>query len=110
MFYHLQADVDLAVKAAREAFRLGSPWRTMDASQRGKLLNNLADLMERDRQYLAVSCASFSQGGTSLRRSTWVVCTKGILDHGNAVLTANRNVRNDFSYLPWVEQTFLISW
>ena len=102
--------MDLAVKAAREAFRLGSPWRTMDASQRGKLMNNLADLIERDRQYLAVSCSSFSQGGTSLHHSMWVDCTKGILDQGNAVLTANRNVRNDFSYSPWVEQTFLISW
>ena len=50
-----QADVDLAVKAAREAFKLGSPWRTMDASKRGDLLNRLADLMERDRHYLAVN-------------------------------------------------------
>lgn len=46
-------DVDRAVKAAKEAFRLGSDWRTMDASQRGVLLNKLADLMERDRAYLA---------------------------------------------------------
>ncbi len=30
---------------SREAFKLGSPWRTMDASQRGNLLNKLADLM-----------------------------------------------------------------
>jgi hypothetical protein len=30
-------------------YRLGSPWRTMDASDRGKLLNKLADLLERDR-------------------------------------------------------------
>merc|ERR1719350_1321789 len=35
-----KADVDLAVKAATEAFRLGSPWRTMDASRRGETLNN----------------------------------------------------------------------
>ena len=48
-----KADVDLAVKAAREAFKLGSPWRTMDASERGRLLNKLADLIERDREYLA---------------------------------------------------------
>ena len=41
--------------AAKSAFRLGSRWRTMDASQRGVLLNRLADLMERDRVYLAVS-------------------------------------------------------
>ena len=53
----LQADVEKAVKAAREAFRLGSPWRTMDASQRGRLLYKLADLIERDHQYLAVSVA-----------------------------------------------------
>lgn len=37
-------------------FRLGSPWRRMDASERGHLLYKLADLLERDRTYLAVSC------------------------------------------------------
>lgn len=49
-----KADVEIAVKAANDAFRRGSPWRTMDASQRGVLLNRLADLIERDRAYLAV--------------------------------------------------------
>eukprot|EP00092_Neocalanus_flemingeri_P038790 GFUD01042233.1.p1 GENE.GFUD01042233.1~~GFUD01042233.1.p1 ORF type:complete len:493 (+),score=173.66 GFUD01042233.1:96-1574(+) len=48
-----KADVEKAVKAARDAFKLGSAWRTMDASKRGVLLNKLADLMERDRVYLA---------------------------------------------------------
>lgn len=48
-----KADVDIAVKAAREAFKRGSAWRIMDASDRGKLLNKLADLMERDQKYLA---------------------------------------------------------
>ncbi|XP_019640635.1 PREDICTED: retinal dehydrogenase 2-like isoform X1 [Branchiostoma belcheri] len=48
-----KADVDKAVKAAREAFQLGSPWRKMDASQRGRLLNKLADLIERDSMYMA---------------------------------------------------------
>lgn len=47
--------MDKAVAAARNAFKLGSPWRRMDASERGNLLNRLADLMERDRVYLAVS-------------------------------------------------------
>lgn len=46
-------DVDKAVEAAKKAFRRGSPWRTMDASNRGRLLNKLADLIERDREYLA---------------------------------------------------------
>ncbi|KAJ1531964.1 hypothetical protein ONE63_000601 [Megalurothrips usitatus] len=48
-----KADIDKAVKAANDAFRLGSPWRTMDASQRGYLLNRLADLIDRDAVYLA---------------------------------------------------------
>lgn len=48
-----KADVDKAVAAAVAAFKLGSPWRTMDASERGRLLNRLADLIERDREYLA---------------------------------------------------------
>ncbi|TRY66264.1 hypothetical protein DNTS_026222 [Danionella cerebrum] len=48
-----QADVEKAVKAARDAFALGSPWRRMDASQRGHLLNKLADCIERDTAYLA---------------------------------------------------------
>lgn len=55
-----QADVDRAVAAAREAFRLGSPWRRMDGSERGRLLNRLADLIERDKQYLAVGFKSVS--------------------------------------------------
>lgn len=38
-------DVDDAVAAARAAFALGSPWRRMDASDRGRLLNKFADLM-----------------------------------------------------------------
>ncbi len=50
----MQADVDKAVAAARKAFQLGSEWRRMDASARGLLVNKLADLVERDRVYLAV--------------------------------------------------------
>ncbi|XP_037950647.1 aldehyde dehydrogenase, mitochondrial-like [Teleopsis dalmanni] len=46
-------DIDIAVQAARNAFKLGSPWRRMDASRRGELIYRLADLMERDRTYLA---------------------------------------------------------
>ncbi|KAG9333380.1 hypothetical protein JZ751_012740 [Albula glossodonta] len=37
----------------QDAFRLGSPWRRMDASDRGLLLNRLADRIERDAAYLA---------------------------------------------------------
>jgi acyl-CoA reductase-like NAD-dependent aldehyde dehydrogenase len=55
----LQADIDIAVKAAAEAFKLGSPWRRTDASDRGNLLHRLADLFDRDRIYLAVSAWLF---------------------------------------------------
>ncbi|XP_014031141.1 retinal dehydrogenase 2 [Salmo salar] len=48
-----KADVDKAVQAARLAFTLGSVWRRMDASERGRLLAKLADLVERDSAYLA---------------------------------------------------------
>uniref|UniRef100_A0A7E4VY32 Aldedh domain-containing protein n=1 Tax=Panagrellus redivivus TaxID=6233 RepID=A0A7E4VY32_PANRE len=48
-----KADVNIAVEAATEAFRLGSPWRRMDAADRGRLLNRLADLMERDTATIA---------------------------------------------------------
>ncbi|XP_072050599.1 aldehyde dehydrogenase 1A1-like [Amphiura filiformis] len=47
-----KADIELAVKAAREAFKLGSTWRRMDASARGRLLLKLADLLDRDAVYI----------------------------------------------------------
>ncbi|XP_075414058.1 retinaldehyde dehydrogenase 3 isoform X2 [Tenrec ecaudatus] len=46
-------DVDKAVEAAQAAFQRGSPWRRMDALSRGRLLHQLADLVERDRTLLA---------------------------------------------------------
>src|SRR5438876_1999722 len=47
-----KADVDLAVKAARQAFEAG-PWPKMNASERGRLLHKLADLLEKNREELA---------------------------------------------------------
>ena len=51
----MQADVDKAVAAAKVAFKLGSKWRRMDASERGKMLTKFADLCERDIAMIAVS-------------------------------------------------------
>lgn len=45
-------DVNKAVKAARRAFDEG-PWRRMAASERGRLLYKLADLMEKHQDELA---------------------------------------------------------
>jgi aldehyde dehydrogenase (NAD+) len=47
-----KADIDLAVKAARKAFEEG-PWRRMNASERGRLLHKLADLIEKNQEELA---------------------------------------------------------
>lgn len=47
-----EEDVDLAVKAARRAFEEG-PWSKMDARDRGRLLNRLADLIEENFDELA---------------------------------------------------------
>ncbi len=46
------ADVDKAVRAARKAFETG-PWSKMNASERGRLLYRLADLIERNAEELA---------------------------------------------------------
>ena len=46
------ADVDAAVKAARTAFDSG-PWSKMDARDRGRMMNKLADLIEANQNELA---------------------------------------------------------
>lgn len=46
------ADVEKAVQAARIAFERG-PWRKMPASQQGRLLHRLADLIEAHADELA---------------------------------------------------------
>jgi aldehyde dehydrogenase (NAD+) len=47
-----QEDIDRAVRAARKAFEEG-PWPKMTPSERGRLLYNLADLIERNATELA---------------------------------------------------------
>jgi aldehyde dehydrogenase (NAD+) len=47
-----KADIDLAVKAARAALETG-PWGRMNASERGRLLNKLADAIEANKHELA---------------------------------------------------------
>lgn len=49
----LENDVDVAVDAARAAYKYGSEWRMMPPAGRGALLCKLADLFERDLETLA---------------------------------------------------------
>src|SRR5262245_55090469 len=46
-------DVERAVQVARAAFQQGSPWRRLSAAERGRLLNKLADLIEKNASELA---------------------------------------------------------
>lgn len=46
-------DIDAAVQAARAAFRRDSVWRTMDASERGRLLYCLADALQQHSEEFA---------------------------------------------------------
>lgn len=45
-------DIDAAIIAARDAFEKG-PWARMDASERGRCLYRLADLIEKNASSLA---------------------------------------------------------
>jgi aldehyde dehydrogenase (NAD+) len=47
-----KADIDLAVKAARKSFEQG-PWPRMNASERGRIMNRMADLIEQHKEELA---------------------------------------------------------
>lgn len=46
-----KADVELAVKAARRAFQT---WRNVNPCERCRLLNKLADLIEKHKEELAL--------------------------------------------------------
>lgn len=46
-----EKDVDIAVKAAREAFE--GPWKKVTPSDRGRMLTKLSELFERDMETLA---------------------------------------------------------
>ncbi len=48
-----KADIDLAVTAARKAFE-GSPWKKTDARDRGKVLLRIMELIDKNREELAL--------------------------------------------------------
>src|SRR5580692_2838998 len=70
------ADVDKAVKAARYALERG-PWRKTSASERGRLINRLADLIEQNADELA-SLESLDNGKpVSVAKAVDVAATAG---------------------------------
>uniref|UniRef100_M4B4V2 Aldehyde dehydrogenase domain-containing protein n=1 Tax=Hyaloperonospora arabidopsidis (strain Emoy2) TaxID=559515 RepID=M4B4V2_HYAAE len=72
-----RADVDAAVDAARTAFN--GPWRTIDASERGRLLYRLADLIEQHGDELARLEALDAGKPTTLARVVDVQATLNVL-------------------------------
>lgn len=60
-------DIDKAVKAAKAALKHES-WRLLPASDRGRLMSRLADLMEEKKELLATIDA-WDNGESSLPQS-----------------------------------------
>ena len=48
-----KADVDKAVAAARAAMKRNAPWRKMNPNERGRIMNKVADIIERDAAKIA---------------------------------------------------------
>jgi aldehyde dehydrogenase (NAD+) len=70
------ADVDKAVKAARAAFEHGA-WRKLPASERGRLLHRLADLIEANADELAALESLDNGKPVSIARAVDVAATVG---------------------------------
>jgi aldehyde dehydrogenase (NAD+) len=70
------ADVDKAVDAARTAFEHG-PWRRFQASDRGRLINRLADLIERHGDELAALESLDNGKPVSVAKAVDVAATVG---------------------------------
>jgi aldehyde dehydrogenase (NAD+) len=70
------ADVEKAVKAARAAFEHG-PWRKLPASERGRMLHRLADLIEKNADELAALESLDNGKPVSIAKAVDVAATVG---------------------------------
>ncbi|GFR15960.1 retinal dehydrogenase 2 [Trichonephila clavata] len=121
-----KADVDKAVKAAREAFKRNSTWRTMDASERGRLLFKLADLIKRDLVYIA-SLETLNNGKPYTEAAFDIECTISAIQYyaGYADKVHGKTIPADgpaFSFtrmepkgvcgqiIPWNYPMVMLSW
>jgi aldehyde dehydrogenase (NAD+) len=121
-----KADVDLAVKAAKAAFARGSKWRDMDASERGRLMYKLSDLIERDMKYLA-SLETLDNGKPYEEALFDMVCVvntfryyAGFCDkiHGQTIpadgnvlcLTRKEPIGVVGQIIPWNYPSLMVSW
>jgi (Z)-2-((N-methylformamido)methylene)-5-hydroxybutyrolactone dehydrogenase len=118
-------DVDAAVAAARAAFE--GPWSALTATQRGKLLRRLGDLIARDAEKLAV--LETRDNGKLLREMSgqmaylpdWYFYYAGLADkvEGSVipsdkanylVYTRNEPVGVVAAIVPWNSPLLLLTW
>ncbi|TYJ57766.1 hypothetical protein B9479_001620 [Cryptococcus floricola] len=127
-FQHAQGeDIDIAVKAARKAFK--TTWgTTLPAAQRGALLNKLADLVERDADKLAALESLNSGKGVRIAREVdiadSVACIRyfaGLADkiHGQSIdtfggekfaYTLHQPIGVCGQIIPWNYPTMMWAW
>ncbi len=120
-----KADVDRAVAAARAAFE--GDWGTLKASQRGRLLLRLADLIERDSARLAeIEVTDNGKLYAEMSMQTkymagWYRYYGGLADkiEGAVIPTDKANILNFTRYeplgviamiTPWNSPLLLLSW
>lgn len=126
IFNPFQVDVDLAVEAAKKAFARGSEWRNMDASQRGKLMHKLADLLERDADIIA-NLESLDNGKPFADSLFDVQCSADCLryyagwcdkihgqtipsDGGNVTFTRKEPIGVVGQIIPWNYPLLMLAW
>jgi aldehyde dehydrogenase (NAD+) len=119
------ADVDRAVAAARQA--LSGPWGTMSATERGRLMFRLADILERDAAELGA--VETRDNGKLLREmagqaaglAAWYRYFAGLADkiHGDTInadrtdfhiYTRHEPVGVVGAIVPWNSPLMLLTW
>jgi len=126
------ADVDLAVAAARAAFKTGSPWRSTEASGRRDLMLKLAALIERDQDYFIKlesldngkpMAADFSHYGSAIDMHLVKDCFKYYAGWADKITGKTMDVGgNQFAYtsmeavgvcgmiIPWNFPLLMLTW
>ncbi|XP_015110396.1 aldehyde dehydrogenase X, mitochondrial [Diachasma alloeum] len=121
-----KADVNKAVTAAKAAFARGAPWRVLNASGRGLLINKLADLMERDAEYIA-NLEALDNGKTYLSALGDIQASVGCLryyagwcdkilgttiptDDGNLAMTKKEPIGVVGQIIPWNYPVAMLAW
>ncbi|XP_043284639.1 retinal dehydrogenase 1-like [Venturia canescens] len=121
-----KADIDKAVAAAKKAFARGSVWREMDASARGVLISKLADLIERDQEYIA-NIETLDNGKTFASSLGDIEASVGTLRyyagwcdkiHGNTIPTDGGNFSMTIKepvgvvgqIIPWNYPLMMLAW